>query len=177
MPHIIDTPATVATMDFNPLNPVSVTISGEEYAATYTIDRAARLVTVEYYDDNGTEHRAQITADHPAYLAARHTARACYRELSKKLPPRPDRVPAPLAANDPRNALAAFEAKGRGWQIYCSAEDRRIKITFRSRPAAEVLQAVKAAGWHWSPNQECWINKLNGKNIAAAQLLTCQLPA
>jgi hypothetical protein len=178
MQHIIiDSPATIAAMEFNPLNPVSVTISGDEYAAAYTLDRAARLVTVAYYDETGAEHRAQIPADHPAYLPARHTARAFYRETGEKLPPRPERAAAAIPAEDPRNALAAFEADGHGWWIRCSVNDRRIQLHFKSRPTAAVLQAVKAAGWHWSPNAECWLLKLNTKNVAAAQLLTMKLPA
>lgn len=177
MMHIIDTPATIASMEFNPLNPAAVTISGDEYAAAYTIDRAARLVTVAYYDEDGNEHRAEIPASNPAYLPARHTARAYYREIGEKLPVRPDRSCPAMAADDPRSALADFTADGRGWWIRCSAEDRRIQLHFRSRPAAAVLQAIKAAGWHWSPNAECWLLKLNTRNVAAAQLLTMHLPA
>lgn len=178
MPNIIhDAAETIGRMTFNRLNPAAVYIDGIDLAAVYTIDRAARTVTVNYYDLTGAEHIATIDASSSAYLDARHTAREFYRESGLKLPPRPDREPAPLPATDPRAQLAEFAANGRGWSIWCNGTERRIKLAFRSRPSAPILAAVKAAGFHYSPNAQHWLAKLTGKNIAAAQLLTMQLPA
>jgi hypothetical protein len=133
-------------------------------------------VTVEWYDYDGNQQTATVAAadDYELYLAARHTARANNRLHGVKQETRPERAARldPVKADEARPWIGEA-IKGKRWEIFADPAAHRIRITFFVKlPSARVREAVKAAGFKWSPNGQCWLARMTNANWGAAQKLT-----
>ena len=69
--------------------------------------------------------------------------------------------------------------KGRGWHIEFSGPEvyNRTRVIFAQHPGKKALEAVKAAGFYWSPSMKSWNRKLSFKAYRAAQALALELSA
>ena len=69
--------------------------------------------------------------------------------------------------------------KGRGWHIEFSSPEvyNRTRVIFAQHPGKKALEAVKAAGFYWSPSMKSWNRKLSFKAYRAAQALALELSA
>lgn len=70
---------------------------------------------------------------------------------------------------------APIERAGDGWQM--REEDGRILIEFNGKPAAELRQMCKCAGFVWAPSRCAWVRKISPVAVAAAERLARDLPA
>ena len=75
----------------------------------------------------------------------------------------------------PRKDFIGMEIKGKGWMIYFDGEHERTRVIFKRKPSDNVREAVKAAGFYWSPVMKSWNKKLTNKAFMAAQNLAIDL--
>ena len=68
-----------------------------------------------------------------------------------------------------------LEIKGRGWKILFDGAYERTRVIFQRKPSKAAEDAVKAAGFYWSPVMQSWNKKLTCKAFRAAQGLSLQL--
>ena len=96
--------------------------------------------------------------------------------------------PEPEQERDPKQArgpvpekffIGLESLKGRGWHIEFSGPEvyNRTRVIFAQHPGKKALEAVKAAGFYWSPSMKSWNRKLSFKAYRAAQALALELSA
>lgn len=122
--------------------------------------------------------RIKISADDSRYAAALAAA----EQAADQAEPAPEAEPAE-PARDPKQArgpvpdklFVGMEIKGKGWKIVFDGGYDRTRVIFKCRPSEAAREAVKAAGFYWSPALESWNKKLTHKAFRAAQELAQQL--
>lgn len=67
--------------------------------------------------------------------------------------------------------------EGRSWKILFDGDAGKTRVMFPRKPSAKVLEAVKAAGFYWSPSLKSWNKGLNFRAFRAAEKLHAQLHA
>lgn len=75
----------------------------------------------------------------------------------------------------PEKYFTGMELKGPGYVIKMDGSINRATVTFKRKPAPEIREAVKAAGFYWSPNHKQWVRGLTHKAWRAAQELHMKL--
>lgn len=75
----------------------------------------------------------------------------------------------------PEKTFIGLEIKGNGWKIYFDPAYDRTRVIFPRKPSTTALEAVKTAGFFWSPAMKSWNKKLTHKAFRAAQALADQL--
>lgn len=106
---------------------------------------------------------------------------AAQPEPAAQLAERRPAKPAPVAADTkpcvpkPRKDFVGMEIKGKGWTIYFDGEHERTRVIFKRKPGDSVREAVKSAGFYWSPVLKSWNKKLTNKAFMAAQTLAIDL--
>lgn len=76
---------------------------------------------------------------------------------------------AALEAEQARREVTPSEYEINGVRVEEDAGDNRLKLWFAGKPAASVIAALKAHGFHWSPRQGCWMRQLNEHARRAAR--------
>lgn len=92
----------------------------------------------------------------------------------------PERDPKQARGPVPEKFFIGLESlKGRGWHIEFSGPEvyNRTRVIFAKHPGKKALEAVKAAGFYWSPSMKSWNRKLSFKAYRAAQALALELSA
>lgn len=100
----------------------------------------------------------------------------------------PEQEPEQAQERDPKQArgpvpekffIGLESLKGRGWHIEFSGPEvyNRTRVIFAQHPGKKALEAVKAAGFYWSPSMKSWNRKLSFKAYRAAQALALELSA
>lgn len=92
----------------------------------------------------------------------------------------PERDPKQARGPVPEKFFIGLESlKGRGWHIEFSGPEvyNRTRVIFAQHPGKKALEAVKAAGFYWSPSMKSWNRKLSFKAYRAAQALALELSA
>lgn len=69
---------------------------------------------------------------------------------------------------------APIEQKGSGWHMF--EGDGRIQIHFDGKPAPELRQLCKGAGFVWSPSRCAWVRKVTARAVNEARRLARALP-
>ena len=77
----------------------------------------------------------------------------------------------------PEKLFVGLEIKGKGWEIFFDGGPERTRVIFKRKPVQAALDAVKAAGFYWSPTMKSWNKKLTHKAFRAAQALAVELRA
>lgn len=142
----------------------SVIMDGVRNKAIYTLDGENLVIKMTTPD----EKIVSLTLDPSHDLFA--AAKAAYDEKAAKR--------AAYQANKPEPAEKLYKGmklKGRGFEIYMDGSIDRATVTFKRKPSAQVRELVKAAGFYWSPNHNCWSRKLTNKAWTASQALYQQL--
>lgn len=67
--------------------------------------------------------------------------------------------------------------EGRSWKILFDGDAGKTRVMFPRKPSTKVLEAVKAAGFYWSPSLKSWNKGLNFRAFRAAEKLHAQLHA
>ena len=73
------------------------------------------------------------------------------------------------------HSAAPIEQAGQGWRMF--EDDGRIQISFDGKPAAELRQLCKGAGFVWSPSRCAWVRKVTVRAVNEARRLARALPA
>lgn len=68
-----------------------------------------------------------------------------------------------------------LEQAGAGWRMF--EDDGRIQIHFDGKPASELRQLCKGAGFVWSPSRCAWVRKVTARAVNEARRLARALPA
>lgn len=77
----------------------------------------------------------------------------------------------------PEKLFVGLEIKGKGWEIFFDGGHDRTRVIFKRKPVQAALDAVKAAGFFWSPTMKSWNKKLTHKAFRSAQALAVELRA
>lgn len=67
--------------------------------------------------------------------------------------------------------------EGKSWKIVFDGDAGKTRVIFPRKPAPAVLEAVKAAGFYWSPALKSWNKGLNFRAFRAAEKLHTTLHA
>lgn len=67
--------------------------------------------------------------------------------------------------------------EGMSWKILFDGDAGKTRVIFPRKPSAKVLEAVKAAGFYWSPALKSWNKGLNFRAYRAAEKLHATLHA
>ena len=67
--------------------------------------------------------------------------------------------------------------EGKNWRIVFDGDAGKTRVCFPRKPSTKVLEAVKAAGFYWSPTMQSWNKGLNFRAYRAAEKLHAQLHA
>lgn len=67
--------------------------------------------------------------------------------------------------------------EGKNWRIVFDGDAGKTRVCFPRKPSTKVLEAVKAAGFYWSPAMQSWNKGLNFRAYRAAEKLHAQLHA
>ena len=67
--------------------------------------------------------------------------------------------------------------EGKGWTILFDGDAGKTRVIFPRKPSAKVLEAVKAAGFYWSPSFKSWNKGLTFRAFRAAEKLHAELHA
>lgn len=73
------------------------------------------------------------------------------------------------------HSAASLEQAGQGWRMF--EDDGRIQVHFDGKPAAELRQLCKGAGFVWSPSRCAWVRKVTARAVREARRLAGALPA
>ena len=65
--------------------------------------------------------------------------------------------------------------EGTSWRIVFDGDAGKTRVIFPRKPSAKVLEAVKAAGFYWSPSMQSWNKGLTWKAYRAAEKLHAEL--
>lgn len=161
----------------------TLTINGSTFPAEYSVDTCGTVFVSVPVNMDGSERtmRIKISADDSRYAAALAAA----EQAADQAEPAPEAEPAEPAepARDPKQAcgpvpdklFVGMEIKGKGWKIVFDGGYDRTRVIFKRRPSEAAREAVKAAGFYWSPALESWNKKLSFKAFRAAQELAQQL--
>lgn len=77
----------------------------------------------------------------------------------------------------PEKLFVGLEIKGKGWEIFFDGGHDRTRVIFKRKTVQAALDAVKAAGFFWSPTMKSWNKKLTHKAFRSAQALAVELRA
>ncbi len=65
--------------------------------------------------------------------------------------------------------------EGKSWKILFDGDAGKTRVIFPRKPSTKVLEAVKAAGFYWSPSMKSWNKGLTFKAYRAAEKLHAEL--
>ena len=71
----------------------------------------------------------------------------------------------------PEKTFIGTSIEGPGWTILFDGEAGKTRVIFPKKPSAKVIEAVKAAGFWWSPSMKSWNKGLTFKAYRAAEKL------
>lgn len=117
---------------------------------------------------------ALAPVDVPAEQEPEQPAEQARPEQEQERDPKQARGPVPE-----KFFIGLESLKGRGWHIEFSGPEvyNRTRVIFAQHPGKKALEAVKAAGFYWSPSMKSWNRKLSFKAYRAAQALALELSA
>lgn len=67
--------------------------------------------------------------------------------------------------------------EGKSWRIFFDGDAGKTRVIFPRKPSAAILEAVKAAGFYWSPALKSWNKGLTFRAFRAAEKLHAELHA
>lgn len=155
----------------------SIVINGEEFAAGYSITPKGAVVALVAGRDP-----VRIEQGSPQYDDALEAAQKARKTGGKATeepaePTETEQAETPAAEPQeapteprsvPEKTFAGQTITGRGWRILFDAETQRTRVIFDKIPPVRYREAVKAAGFFWSPRMKSWNKKLSWKAYRAA---------
>lgn len=188
------TTETTSEEDRSEMAPDHMTALGVEMAAEYRTSSTGRSITATLTYPDGGKYRVvfsgvcgelftackraaqgeTVTVDGGDLLTVLETA----REIKTR--PQVDAAkpvdPAKQAHGEvPEKLWIGSELVGKNWRIVFDGDAGKTRVIFDRRPAQKILDAVKAAGFYWSPTMKSWNKGLTWKAYRAAQALHTEL--
>lgn len=77
----------------------------------------------------------------------------------------------------PEKLFVGTELTGKSWRILFDGDAGKTRVIFPRKPSAKVIEAVKAAGFYWSPSMKSWNKGLTFRAFRAAEKLHAELHA
>lgn len=77
----------------------------------------------------------------------------------------------------PEKLFIGTELTGKSWRILFDGDAGKTRVIFPRKPSAKVIEAVKAAGFYWSPSMKSWNKGLTFRAFRAAEKLHAELHA
>lgn len=77
----------------------------------------------------------------------------------------------------PEKWFIGQEMTGKNWRILFDGDAGKTRVIFPRKPSAKAIEAVKAAGFYWSPALKSWNKGLNFRAFRAAEKLHAELHA
>ena len=122
------------------------------FPAEYRIDGETVIITATTPD--GKKAKIELSKEHQHYAAALATALEVAEGKTTRGPV-------------PEKDFIGTKMEGPDWKIVFGSE--RTRIIFKAFPCKEYREAVKAAGFYWSPKDKSWNKKATFKAYRAAQ--------
>ncbi len=178
------------------LAPDHITFDGIEMPAAWSVSSTGRSCWA-FYELDGERFRLAFTGrDHgdlftAAWKAAKQgtTTQVNGEDLSmilgeaKHLERREPKPAQPINPDKQRHGevpekwFIGQSLDGQGWRILFDGDAGKTRVIFPRRPSAAILEAVKAAGFYWSPTLKSWNKGLTFRAYRAAEKLHAQLHA
>ena len=167
----------------------AVILGGDRIPATYRISSTGNSIRAEL-DMDGERFALIITKAAPDMFAAAMAAAqggaadvdgellAALMADAKPVRARAERVadPAKQRRGDvPEKGFIGQVFTGRGWRIEFDGAYGKTRVIFERKPSAAVIDAVKAAGFYWSPALKSWNKGLTFRAYRAAEQLRATL--
>ena len=127
---------------------------GNTYPAKYQAEGETVIISITM--PNNQIAKVTLPKDHEFYVAALSAAQEA-AEGKKTRGPVPEKT------------FIGLKIDGPEWRIEFGSE--RTRIIFKRVPCKAYREAVKAAGFYWSPNDKSWNKKATWKSYRAAQAL------
>lgn len=144
----------------------TIEIDGVAESVRYTIRRNSNVI-VHLLGAGVTMELSSSDADYAAALEAANLRKAeDVQQAAARLA---------AAKADGSKWWIGQTLKGKGWKIVADGGYDRIRVTFARRPSEAQKEAVKAAGFCWSPALKSWNRGLKCKAWRAAEQLAITL--
>lgn len=181
--------------EINEIAPDHITIAGEVFKVGWSVSFTGRTVYAFVDVDDGDKLRIPFTGmihgeiftaalaaaksgttttvDGDDLIAAMgDTAFIPKREEPAKVNPDKQRH-----GEVPEKWFIGQALEGKSWRIVFDGDAGKTRVIFPRKPSAAVLEAVKAAGFYWSPSFKSWNKGLNFRAYRAAEKLHTTLHA
>lgn len=184
--------ADTAPAEINEIAPDHITWADVEMAASYSVSYTGRTVTA-FVEMSGQRYKVTLTGStcgdlYTAALAAAKSGTTTAVEADDlalvltDAVPMAERKPAAEPNPDkqrhgevPEKWFIGQELTGPSWRILFDGDAGKTRVIFPRKPSAAVLEAVKAAGFFWSPRMKSWNKGLTFKAYRAAEKLHAEL--
>jgi len=177
-------------MEKNIIAPNYITVADVEMPCEYRVSSTGRSITCRYTLD-GVTFRVVFTGEcgdifAAALRAAKRgdtvevdggdlmtvlgTATECKSKVERAADP-DKQAHGPV----PEKWFIGQTFTGKGWKISFDGDAGKTRVIFQRKPSSAVLEAVKAAGFYWSPSMKSWNKGLNFRAFRAAEKLRITL--
>lgn len=177
--------------DINQIAPDHITWAGEVFPAEYRLSSTSKSITVTLDIDGEfsrvilSEFRAgEIFAAALKMLKTSDAFDVDGEDLGLVLStatPCKKRKPAAQTSEKmahgpvPEKWFVGQKFTGKSWEIRFDETAGKTRVIFKKKPSQPVLDAVKAAGFYWSPSLKSWNKGLNFRAFRAAEKLRVTL--
>lgn len=178
-----------ATVEVSEIAPDHITAAGVEMPAEYRTSSTGRSITAtltmegeryrvvfsgvcgELFTACQRATRGEVVAVDPDDLmTVLGTARQVKAQAPREVNPDKERH-----GEVPEKLFIGSELTGKSWRIVFDGEAGKTRVIFPRKPSTAVLEAVKAAGFYWSPSMKSWNKGLTFRAFRAAQALHAEL--
>lgn len=184
-------------INISELAPNHITLDGIKMPAEWSVSSTGRSVWA-FYQLDGQRFRVAFTGEcGELFTAAREAAKrgnttqvdteglmmvmgeaqampARKQPADKAAEPNPDKQ---RHGEVPEKWFIGQALEGKSWRIVFDGDAGKTRVCFPRKPSNKVLDAVKAAGFYWSPALQSWNKGLNFRAYRAAEKLHAQLHA
>lgn len=181
----------LAPVEVNEIAPDHITLANVEMPATYRVSSTGRSVTV-VYEIGGDKFRFYVSGQHGEFFTA--ALEAANRgnttpvngedlalilseavHLEKREKPAEINPDKQRHGEVPEKWFVGQALEGKSWRIVFDGDAGKTRVIFPRKPSTKVLEAVKAAGFYWSPSMQSWNKGLTWKAYRAAEKLHAEL--
>ena len=183
---------TETDFDRSEFAPDHITVFGMVMKAEYRISSTGRSITVKITYDDGTMYRVVFSGVcGELFTACKRAAQGATVEVDgndvltvfetateikpREIKPREINPDKQAHGEVPEKLWIGSELTGKSWRILFDGDAGKTRVIFDRVPSQGVREAVKAAGFYWSPSMKSWNKGLTWKAFRAAQALHAEL--
>ena len=147
-----------------------LTMDGQRYRVTFTGSTCGEMFTAAL---NAAKMNVATEVDGEGLGVILGTA----EPLPKERKPREIDPAKQRHGEVPEKFFVGQELTGKSWRIVFDGDAGKTRVIFPRKPSAKVIEAVKAAGFYWSPSMKSWNKGLTFRAFRAAEKLHAELHA